>query len=84
MLHYMIYCFQQLIWFNFSLLGSVSGNNRGVMCIISFYKNDLHLLLSASCFSVRLQLNQRRLFKEEETGSKTITEISRSREELLT
>lgn len=70
MFHYVIYFFQQLSWFNFSFLGLVNGDDGGVMCIISFYKHDLHLVLSASCFSVRLQLNQRRLFKQEEQEAK--------------
>lgn len=48
------------------------------MCIISFYKHDLYLVLSDSCFSLRLQVNQRRLLKEKKNGIKTIMEISRS------
>lgn len=50
MFHYMICFLQQLIWFYFSFLGFVSGNRAGVVCVVSFCKHDLHLVLSASTF----------------------------------
>lgn len=50
MFHYMIYFLQQLSWFYFSFLCFVSRNSNGVMCIISFYKHDLRLVLPASMF----------------------------------